>query len=239
VNAVLTRRKYRLAVRLAHDTARTFGLWLTAGFVVLAAVSLILHWTVGETDEYAYFALQAVAMAMLAAGWVHLYKGYPLAIANGLTRKEFLAGFALYGLVTVLAAAALTQFGRLVLELSPTTATHHTGFYGLYPLDSLARPLLWFTVGAAAGAAMLRFRSRWTGAVVAALFVAAVLYRLIGISLGVELAQSTPFGEGTLVAVPVSMTLEHLAMIDLGLAVPFALIAWALLARAPMRPRPA
>jgi hypothetical protein len=239
VTTVLAHRKYRLAARLAIDTARTFGLWLTAGFVVLAAVSLILHWTVGETDEYAYYALFAVAIAMLAAGWVHLYKGYPLAIANGLTRKEFLAGFALYGLATVLAAAALTQLGRLILELSPTTATRHTGFYGLYPLDSLARPLLWFTVGAAAGAAMLRFRSRWTGAFLSALFVAAVFYRPIGISLGVELAQSTPFGEGTLVSVPVSMTLEHLALIDLGLTVPFALVTWGLLARAPMRPKPA
>jgi hypothetical protein len=236
VTAVLARRKYRLAARLAHDTARTFGLWLTAGFIALAAASLILHWTVGETDEYAYFVLQAVAMAMLAAGWVHLVKGYPLAIANGLTRKEFLAGFALYGFLTVLTAAALTQLGRLLLELSPTTGTR---FYGLYPLDSLARSLLWFTVGAAAGAAMLRFRSRWTGAFVAALFVSAVLYRPIGISLGVELARETPFGEGALVSVPVSTTLEHLALIDIGLTVPFALIAWALLAGAPMRPKPA
>ena len=239
MTTVLTHRKYRLATRLAADTARTFGLWLTAAFIVLAALSLLLHWTVGETDEYAYYALIAVAFAMLAAGWVHLYKGYPLAIANGLTRKEFLAGFALYGLVTVLAAAALTQLGRLLLELSPTTDVKQTGFYGLYPLDSLARPLLWFTVGAAAGAAMLRFRGRWTGALVAALFVGAVFYRPIGISLGIELAQATPFGEGTLVSVPVSMTLEHLALIDIGLTVPFALITWALLAKAPMRPKPA
>jgi hypothetical protein len=239
VTAVLSRRKYRLAARLATDTARTFGLWLTAAFIALAAISLLLHWTVGETDEYAYYALFAIAMAMLAAGWVHLYKGYPLAIAHGLTRKEFLAGFAIYGLLTVLAAAALTQLGRLLLDLSPTTDVNGTGFYGLYPLDSLARPLLWSTVGAAAGAAMLRFRGRWTGALVAALFVGAVVYRPIGISLGVELARATPFGEGTLVSVPVSMSLEHLALIDLGLTVPFALIAWALLARAPMRPKPA
>jgi hypothetical protein len=240
VNAVLTQRKYRLAARLATDTARTFGLWLTAGFVVLVIVSAILHaTTAGESEEYAYWALQAVPLAMLASGWVHLYKGYPLALANGLTRKEFLTGFALYGLATVLVAAALTQLGRLILDQLPTTDSKQVGFYGLFPLDSLARPALWFTVGAAAGAAMLRSRSRWFGAFVSALFVAAVVYRPIGISLAISIGQELPLGDGTLIELPLEMSTNTLALIDLALAVPLALITWALLARAPMRPKPA
>jgi hypothetical protein len=239
MHAVLSRRKYHLAARLANDTARTFGLWLTAAFAVLAIVSAILHAATGESDELAYYALMAIPMVMLASGWVHLYKGYPLAIANGLTRKEFLAGFALYGLATVLVAAALTQLGRLILDQLPTTETKHVGFYGLFLFDSLARPFLWFTVGAAAGAAMLRFRSRWFGAFVSALFVAAVVYRPIGISLAVDIGSAIPLGEGTLIEVPVGLTTDSLALIDVAIAIPFALIAWGLLARAPMLPKPA
>lgn len=240
MNAVLAQRKYHLAARFAYDTARTSGLWRTAAFIALAAISAILYANSGgTTEELATYVLFAVPLAMFLAGWLHLSKGYPLAIAHGFTRKEFLAGFALYGLATVVTAAALTQVGRLILEQLPTSSHRHTGFYGLGPLDSLARSALWFTVGATAAAAKLRFPGRRLGVLVSALFVAAVVYRPVAISLVRNFLQEVPFGDGTLVEVPVQMTTNHLALIDLAVTVPLALIAWALLARAPMRPRSA
>ncbi|MDN3239206.1 hypothetical protein [Glycomyces tritici] len=239
MNAVLAQRKYHLAARLANDTARTLGLWLTAAFVVLVVTSAILDAaTEGQTEELATYVLLALPIAMFLAGWLHLSKGYPLAIVHGFTRKEFLAGFALYGLATVVTAAALTQAGRLILEHLPT-ADSEIGFYGRGPLDSLARSALWFTVGAAAGAAKLRFPGRRLGVLASALLVAAVVYRPVAISLMRNLAQDTPFGDGTLVEVPVEMTMNHLALIDLAFTVPLALLTWALLARAPMHPKSA
>jgi hypothetical protein len=234
MNTALAHRKYHLAARLAYDTARTLGLWLAAAFVALAVISAIFDATTeGQTEELATYALLAVPLAMFLAGWTHLSKGYPLAIVHGLTRKEFLAGFALYGLLTVVTAAALTQAGRLILEQLPT-ADSEIGFYGRGPFDSLARAALWFTVGAVAGAAKARFAGRRLAVLPGALIVALVVYRPVAISIGRSLAQDTPFGDGTLVEVPVQMSMNDLALIDLAIAVPLALFVWALLARAPM-----
>ncbi|THV30768.1 hypothetical protein [Glycomyces paridis] len=237
----LTQRKYRFAAHLATDAARTLGLWTVAGFAVLLAASAIYRAAVGAYADFAVWALLVIPAAMLAAGWLHLHKAYPRAIANGLTRKELIAAFALYGAVAVLAAAALTQAGNAVIGLFSTFrgVEHHTGFYGLGWFDSVARPALWFAVGAAAGSAMIRFGRRWLGALVSALFISVAVYRSAVISLAVNLGQQVPDGDGTLIEIPLAVDENTLAWIDLALAAAVALAALALLARAPMRPKPA
>ncbi|HEX2144127.1 MAG TPA: hypothetical protein VHG10_06435 [Glycomyces sp.] len=232
MNAVLAQRKYRIAGRLANDTAWTFGLFSAVAFLVLAAGSVAYRLVTGEQEEFALWLLFAIPLMMTVLGWVHLTKSYPLALANGLTRKEFLAGFAMFGLATVLATAALTQLAVLILDHAPANGSAHTmGFYGIAPFESLARPALYFTAGAAAGAAMLRIRNRWFGALIGALMVAAVVYRQLGYMFGVRLIES----EGT----PIFDEMSDMAAYDAVLAVLFVLAAWALLARAPMRPKPA
>lgn len=237
MTALLTQRKYRLAARLATDTARTFGLWLTAAFVILLVGSLVYRAVSGEYAQVAQWAILAIPLVMAGAAWFHLVKGQPRAIANGLTRKEFITAFALYGAVTVATAALLTHLGIAVIGLFATYkgAEHGFSFYGTGWLDSFARPALWFAIGAAAGAAMLRFGTGLLGAFLAGLIAAAGLYRSVAISLVVNADGES----GTLVEVPVAMNSTSMAWVDLALTAAFALLALALLARAPMRPKPA
>lgn len=238
MNAVLTQRKYRLAGRLANDTARTFGLWWVLTFVLLAIASEVYRRVAGDYEDFAFYALFLITLPVLAAAWVHLHKSYPLAVPNGLTRKEFLTAYAMFGAATVFAAAVLVQLGQFVIDLSSTFrgTEYDTGFYGLTPLESVVRPALWFAVGAAAAAAKLRVPGRLLGSVVGALMVAAVLYRTVGISVALNLTNGAFEEDGTLIQLPFDFSL---APLDVGLAVLFAVITWALLLRAPMQPKAA
>jgi hypothetical protein len=239
MNAVLAQRKYRLAGRLATDTAMTFGLWSVVTFVVLLLASLGYREISGQYAQYADWVLVAIPAVMTVTGWIHLQKSYPLALSNGLTRKEFLAAYALFGAATILVAAALTQIGIVVVDQLAAFrgAEHHMGFYGMAPLESVARPALYFALGTAAGAAMLRFGKRWLVAFAAALTVAAVVYRLAGVAfVRVAIQRATEADTDSLA----SISLERLLVpVDTALAIVFALLAWVLLAKAPMRPKPA
>lgn len=227
MNAVLAQRKYRLAANLATGTAKTFGLGAVALFAAALIASMIYREATGNDEEFAYLAIMAVPLIMTVLAWANLYKAYPRALANGVTRKEALGAFAIYAAATVLTAAALTRLGILVIDLRD--AAHETGFYGLTPLESLVRPALYFALGAAAAAAMLRFGKHWAGAVVAALMVGSVVFRPVVVSFVLNQIDG-----------PATTTVERIyTPLDTAMTVVFALIAWALLARAPMRPKPA
>lgn len=240
MNAVLTQRKYRLAARLATDTARTFGLYTVLAFGVLLAASAIWRQATGEYQEFAHWVLVAVPLISVVIAWAHLAKSYPLAVAAGLTRKEFLAAYALFGLATVLATAVLTQIGLAVLDLVDTFrgVEHHIGYYGQTPLESVVRPALFFACGAAAAAAKLRFDRTWISAPLAAVVIAGVVYRSVAYFALMNLVgMENSSTDGTVFEYPNVDLSAVTPYLDAVLAAVFALIAWALLARAPMRPK--
>lgn len=235
---VLAQRKYRLAARLTTGTAKTFGLVTVAAFIGIAIGSAVMRAVNGGDQEFSYWVIQAIPLAVAASSWIHLARSYPSAIANGMTRKEFLTGFALFGAVTVLAAAAFTQLAILALGLAATSDdAASVGFYGQGLLESVARPALYFALGAAVAAALHRFGNRALGGAVSGLMVAVVFFRMAAVSFIV--LQVAARGDGVLVEVPVTMDMTDLALIDLGLAALFTLLTWTFLARAPMRPKKA
>jgi hypothetical protein len=240
MNAVLTQRKYRLAARLATDTARTFGLYTVIAFGVLLAASLLWRQITGEYADLAAMLIFAVPLIVTVIAWAHLAKSYPLAIATGLTRKEFLAAYALFGLATVLVTALLTQLGLAVIDLFDTFrgVEHHMGFYGQTPLESVVRPALFFACGAAAAAAKLRFDRTWISAPLAAVVIAGVVYRSVAYFALMQLVgMENSSTDGTVFEYPNVDLSAVIPYLDAVLAAVFALIAWALLARAPMRPK--
>lgn len=242
MSAILTQRKYRLAARLANDTARTFGLYTVIAFGVLLAASLLWRQFTGGYEDFAGLLLLVSPFITTVIAWVHLVKSYPLAIAAGLTRKEFLAAYALFGLATVLVTAVLTQIGLAFLDLVDTWrgVEHDMGFYGQTPLESLVRAALFFACGAAAAAAKLRFQRTWISAPLAALVIAGVVYRLVAYYALIKiLGMENSSTDGVVFEYPNVDLSAVIPYLDAVLAAVFALIAWALLARAPMRPKQA
>ena len=230
MTAALAQRKYHLAAHLSTGTAKTFGLWSIAAFAAAAITSALYRAATGEYEEFAYYVLFSVPLVMTALGWMHLHKRYPSALANGLTRKEFLTAFAMYGAASILAAAALTQLGRVVIDLFGTFrgTEYHQGFYGIAPVESLVRAALYFALGTAVAAARFRLSNRSLATLAAMLMVGAVGYREGGISFVMKLTGPAQ----------VDMT-TALTWTDAALVVLFTLASWALLARAPLPPRDA
>lgn len=240
METALAQRKYHLAARLANDTARTFGLYTVATFAALLLSSEIWRVISGEHEPFAELPLFAVPLIVTVVAWVHLSKSYPLAIAGGLTRKEFLAAYALFGLATILVTAVLTQLGLVVVDLFAgfRGAERDLGFYGLAPLESVVRPALYFACGAAAAAMKLRFPSPWIGVPLSTLVVVSVIYRQVAYYAAMKaVGMENGSADGSVFEYPlVDLSAIH-PYLDLALAALLALITWALLTRAPMRPK--
>jgi hypothetical protein len=138
-----------------------------------------------------------------------------------------------YRLAAALSADAARTFG----PFSTFRGTdYQQGFYGTGLLESVVRPAVYFAVGAAAGAVVIRLGRRWLGALASAVLVSLVLYRMPGYLAARMAADQLPMKDGINLEIPTQLSL---APLDAVLAVLFALLAWALLARAPMRTRPA
>lgn len=239
---VLAQRKYRLAVRLSTDTAKTYGIALAAAFLALAIGSAVVRANYGGGMKLSNYLLQiAIPIAMIAIAWMHLSRSYPAAIAGGMTRKEFLSGFALFGAATILAMAVFTQLAvqvaYLIMRLGE--ADHFVGFYGLSLVESVARPALYFAVGAASAAVMHRIASKTVGAVVSGLMVGAVLYRWEGFWLILTALGRTGGYAGGMDRGTVTLRMTDMALFDTALAAVFVLVAAAVLVRAPMRAKQA
>jgi hypothetical protein len=233
---VLAQRKYRLAGRLATYTAKTLGLGTVLAFAVAAIASVVYRETTGSYEEYAFYVLLLLPIVMVAAAWTHVQRTYPTALANGVTRTEFLSALAIYGLVIVAATVAFTHLGSLVISLGSTFrgVEYHQGFYGMGLWTSIVRPVLYLAVGAAAGALTHRFANRRIGFALGALLVAVVAYRQSW--LWATIVRVTP--EETMVVLGVE-DIEGFATVDAVLAALLILLTWVLLARAPMRPKEA
>lgn len=231
MTTLLAQPKYRVATQLATKTARTVGLAAVALFALLLAASAVYRSVTGQYEEFAYYALMAVPLVMIGLAWVQVFRTFPLALANGVTRKETLTALALFSAAAVLVTAAATQLGVLVIGFFSTFegVEYHQGFYGLEPTESIVRPAVYFACGATAAAAMLRFGNRAVGALIAGLAVGLVLYRQPVLQfVFTEYAKAA----GT------SSTPElgsMLASVDLVLTVLFTITAWLLLLRAPLR----
>jgi hypothetical protein len=232
MNAALAQRKYRVTAQLTTKTARTVGLAAVAAFALLLAASAVYRSVTGQYEEYAYYALMAVPPVMIGLAWVQVFRTFPRALANGVTRKETLAALALFGVAAVLAAAVSTQLGVMVIGFFSTFegVEHHQGFYGLTLAESIVRPAVSFACGAVAAAAMLRFGNRSVGAVVAGIAIGLLLYRQPVVEfVYTEYAKAA----GSTASTPELGSM--LLPVDLALAALFTITAWLLLLRAPMR----
>jgi hypothetical protein len=240
MTTLLAQRKYHLAARLTKATAKTFGLAFVALFLIVAVVEEIVTVVNGFAQETSWVLLSwGIPVTMVAIAWTHLSRSFPAAITNGMTRKETLNGFALFGAVTVLVSAVFTHAAVVLLDFGPFTETvYPVDFYGLSLLESVVRPALYFGVGAAAAAMMHRVPSRALGAVLGGLLVVATVYRVqvIGPVLYALGPQSSSFSE-----MPdrseIVLRMSTFAWIDVALAAILVLLTVTLLAKAPMRPK--
>ncbi|GAA2262443.1 hypothetical protein GCM10009853_014460 [Glycomyces scopariae] len=233
MTATLARRPLRLAAAFSARAAKTWGLWTLIAFAAAAAGSALLRAATGGGGELATFVLMSVPLMAAGLGWSHTQQLYPRMVAVGVTRREFLGASALHGAAAVLATAAFTQLGLLYIDL--TAAPDEAVFYGGTVAESFARPALYLACGAAAGAVMARFTSRTAGAVAAAFVFAAVIFREVAVWGALGLAGEVPQKDGVMLSLPIEGF--SLVPVDAAGAVLFAALAWALLRRAPMRPR--
>lgn len=249
MTTVLAQRKYRLAGRLALEVLAGYGLWTVIAFAVLAAGSAVLRAaTGGGEEEVSLFVFTVLPLLMAAFGWVYLDRTYPAAIANGMTRREFNTAYALFGGALVLAAAVFTQVAMLVLRLTHgaswvdllTRLDSGDYVYGLALGESIVRPALYFACGAAVGAFRYRFNNGSIGAVFGALALATVLFRGLAYYAGIKLlGMENASVDGAVFAYPNADVDALTPYLDTVLAVLFVLLAWTLLARAPMLPKKA
>jgi hypothetical protein len=242
MTTLLAQRKFQLAARLSKTTAKTFGVAFAAVFLGVAFGEEILTALTGFDRQIPWIMLTwGIPIAMVAIAWIHLGRTFPAAITNGMTRKEFLKGFALFGAITVLAAAVFIHAAILLLDHGPFAEVGITiGFYGASLLESVGRPALYFAVGAAAAAMMHRIPSRTLGVALSGLMIVAVVLRMqsIGTVLS-ELGLASSLTGGTLARSEMLLHTSVFAYTDIGLAAMFGLLAVALLSKAPMRPKQA
>ncbi|GAA1681563.1 hypothetical protein GCM10009830_30890 [Glycomyces endophyticus] len=227
----LATRPFQLAVRFSARAARTWGLWTVIAFAAAAAASALLRAATGGGLEFAVFVLMSVPLMAAGLGWSHTQQRYPRTVAAGVTRGQFLGASALYGAVVVLASAAFIRLGLLYVDLASTGAA----VYGESVAESFARPALYLACGAAAGAVMTRFQSRTAGAVAAAFVFAVVVFREVVVWGALTAAGELPQKEGVMISLPIEGV--SLVPVDAVGAVLFAVLAWALLRGAPMRPK--
>ncbi|MCH7230047.1 hypothetical protein L0U85_04115 [Glycomyces sp. L485] len=219
MESTLRNRRYRVAARLSAELASTFGLWTTAALAALLLAEWVVDLASAEPKAYANLVFTVLPFVVAAVGWVYLYRSFPAAVISGITRRELLISYALFGAVVVVGSALLVQAGVFVQDRITGTASL---FYGRNWTESLIRPLVYFAAGAAAGAVSLRFGlGRLTG-----LLFAVLLLRQIPIAL------SSSDGATVLLSYPSPEVM--LAPLDVALAAVFLALTWAVLRRAPM-----
>ncbi|MDA1359850.1 hypothetical protein O1R50_09465 [Glycomyces luteolus] len=229
MNTLLAQRKYRLAIRLSTDTAKTFGLWAAAAYALLQAVQGVFRVLTGFDADYGNYLVGFLPLLLLAISWVNFVKAYPSAIGAGMTRREFGTAYALFSALLIAAGFAFTQLIVIVAELTDSSA--YDGFYGAAPIDALTRAAVYVTAGAAAGAIIVRFDRDLVKGTLAGVLIAMLLLRQIPLQIA---ASEAPSGDGDLVFFEFPADGVPLAPLDAVLTVAFVLIAWLALARAPM-----
>jgi hypothetical protein len=229
MNAVLTHRKYRIGLRWAAEVGRTHGLWALIAFAALMILQLGLRLAVSFEGDLSVFVLRYLPFVLTAVAWVYLVKNFPAAITTGMTRKEFLAAYALFGAIVIIGGVALTQLVKVVHNLVAVEGAGGLDLYGVVLLETLIRMAVYFTAGSAAGAVMARFPARGVGAALAGVVIAALIFRPIPFQL-----LFTEFAAGKVFEVEFPGSEELLAPFDAVLTLVFVLVTWLALVRAPM-----
>ncbi|MCC3764414.1 hypothetical protein K3N28_15210 [Glycomyces sp. TRM65418] len=229
MTTVLAHRKYRLALRWAAEVGKTFGLWTLIAFAVLHLVQLGLRLSTSFEGDMSFYLLRYLPFVLTAVGLVYLLKAFPLAIAAGLTRKEFFAAFAVFSGIAIAGGVAVMQLVKLVHNLFYSADGGGLDLYGATLLETLIRMAVYFTAGAAAGALLARFDRRASGGILAGAAVSVLIFRTIPFQL--LLAE---FPEDVAFAVEYPGSEELLAPFDAVLTVLFVLVVWLTLARAPL-----
>lgn len=231
MNATLAGRRYRLGLRLSSEVATTFGLWFLIAFAAVHAVAMALRALTPFEGDFSVYLFPFLPPLLIAVVWVHLLRAFPQSIAGGMTRKEILAAFAVFGAFTIAGGFVLTQLFAVMGHLFVPGGTAALAvYYGLDPIEALARSAVYVTAGGAAGALMARCGAQRLGPVLAGLVIAVLLLRQVPL----ELARAASYGDDVLVFWEFPSTPYLLAPLDAILACLFALVAWAALARAPM-----
>lgn len=227
MTTLLTQRKYRLGLRWAAEVGKTYGLWILIAFTALQLVQLGLRLSISFEGEFNDYLLRYFPFVLTAIGWVFLFKAFPLAIATGTTRKEFLAAFALFGAIVIAGSTAFMELVRVSHNLFAAEGGLDLGGFAL--LETLIRTAVYFTAGAAAGAVMVRFNAKPLGAALAGVVIAVLLLRPIPFQMLL-----TEFAAGVVFEVEFPGSEELFAPFDAVLTLVFGLVVWLALARAPM-----
>ncbi|MCD0446718.1 hypothetical protein LO763_24165 [Glycomyces sp. A-F 0318] len=223
----LAQRKYRFAMQLSSEVGMTFGLWILMSLAVVHAVTAAARALTPFEGDFSHYLFPVLPLILAAVGWVHLYRSFPLAVTAGMTRKEFLTAYAVFGAIVVAGGFAFMQLFVILQDLL-VPAGAGIDAYGADPLESLTRSAVYFAAGAAAGALMARFGGRGLSGLLAGLVFGAVLLRQVPL----ELARSEYFGGSAVLELPSEEAL--LAPLDAVLAALLALVVWAALAKAPI-----
>jgi len=228
----LAQRKYRLAVALAGTAGRNFGLPLLTLFAILVAVTALIRANSNEIVDFTTVVLVLLPFAVIATSWGYLTKLLPRAIALGMTRQEFLTGFALFGAMVVTGSVLLTQL-IAVTDMQLFGLLEDDAVYGIGVIEATTRASLYFTCGMFAGALIVRCGGRMLGSVLTGLLVGTVLFREIALQL--TLAVFRELGARETDSVFDSAATQNLiAPLDTVLACVFAAAAALLILRAPM-----
>ncbi|WP_030156696.1 hypothetical protein [Glycomyces sp. NRRL B-16210] len=230
MNATLAGRRYRLGMRLSAEVATTFGLWFLMSLAAVHAVMIGLRALTPFDGDFSFYLFPALPLILTAVCWVHLLRAFPAGIAGGMTRKELLTAFAVFGALVTAGGFALSQLIVLLQDLLVPGDLGDVDAYGLAPIESLTRSAVFVAAGLAAGALMSRFGAQRLGGALAGVVVAVLLLRQIPL----ELAKAGYAGERTIVFLEYPSNPDLLAPLDAILALLLALVAWAALARAPM-----
>lgn len=229
MTTVLSQRRYQVGLRWAAETGRTCGLWTLAAFAAFQLVELGLRLSTQFEGDFSINLLRYVPFVLTAVAWVHVVKAFPPAIAAGMTRKEFVAAFAVFSAIVVAGGVAFMQLVKLVHNLSAAEGAGGLDLFGAALLETLILVAVYFTAGAAAGAVMVRCASRNLGAALAGLLIAVLLFRTIPFQLLL-----TEFAGDVVFAVEYPGSEELTAPLDAVLTAAFALVAWLALVRAPL-----
>jgi hypothetical protein len=231
---ILAQRKFHLGLRWAADAGKSFGLWAVIVWAALQLVQFGFRLAVDFEGDFSLYLLRFGPLVLTAVAWVHLVKTFPLAIATGMTRREYFAAYSVFSAVVVAGGVAYMAIVKVGYNLTGAEATGSLDLGGAALLETGIRAAVYFAAGSAAGAVMARSSSRNLGAVLAGVLIGVLLFRSIPFQLLIS-----EFAEGVLFEVEFPGSEELLAPLDAVLTVVYVLIVWLALARASMPHRKA
>lgn len=159
MNATLSQRRYRLGSRMFIRTARSFLWWLAAGTPLTFAISIVF---VDELDIGAWAVTGSIFQWFVGvSAGIAIHQVLPTQIATGLTRREIIGAFGVFGAllcaaaVLLVAAGFLAEHALLAAVAEPPVTLGETAAQAARYV--VVTPL-YCSVGLALGAAEVRLR---------------------------------------------------------------------------------